>query len=224
MKTYALFASFFFLSGCLLTHKEVMEDMKLSPSDPAQEPALMEKKDSKKTLSVKKGDVFIKGVSVTEKFSLIDDSIRELRGQIEIANKTQKARMDQTEQGLLALIQALELQVAALSNKVEKIERKKESKSEKELPENFFEKAEKLFKEKNWKAAIINYEKYREKNKKGDYYKKSTFQIGVCFQNLGMSKEAKVFFREIVESFPNSVEAKEAKKRLSVKTKKPKKK
>ncbi|MDE0119147.1 MAG: tetratricopeptide repeat protein [Bdellovibrionales bacterium] len=216
MRIYGLLASLFFLSGCLLTHKEVMEDMKLSHSDPAQEPS-NEITNSKKKLSIRKEGVFIDGVSVTEKFSLIDTSIRELRGQIETANKKQKDRMDQTEQGLLALIQALELQVAALSNK---IERKKESKPEKKLPENFFEKAEKFFKEENWKAAIINYEKYREKNKKGSHYKKSTFQIGVCFEKLGMPKEAKVFFREVVESFPNSVEAKEAKKRLSVKTKK----
>ena len=219
MKITALFVCFFFLSGCLLTHKEVMEEMKLSHSNPLPTTTHTEIKDSKKKLSDNKEDVFIDSVSVTEKFSLIDSSIRELRGEIEIANKKQKDRMDQTEQGLLALIQALQLQVAALSSK---IERKKESKPEKKQSENFFEKAEELFKEKQWKEAIVYYEKYRENNKNGDHYKKSTFQIGICFQNLGLLKEAKVFFREIVTSFPNSVEAKEAKKQLSIKTKKQK--
>ena len=218
MKQYAaIFTFIFVLSGCLLTHKEIMEDMKRSYSNETQDDSHLEKTDLKK----KKGGVFIHGVSLTEKFSQIDTSIRDLRGQIENINKAQKDRIDQLEQGLLALIQALELQVAALANN---IENKKESKKEVDQPETVFEKAEQLFKEENWKAAIINYEKYRELNKKGSFYKKSTLQIGICFQNLEMHKEAKVFFREVVESFPNSIEAKKAKKILAKKTKKPNKK
>ena len=228
MKQYLLFALIFSLSGCLLTHKEIMEDRKRSGSEETQDWSDLEevnvKEKNKKTDNTsptKKESLPTHSVSVTERFSQIDTSLRELRGQIENIKKEQKDRIDQMEQGLLALIQALELQIAALANKAEN---KQESKPEEDTPENSFEKAEKFFKEENWKAAIINYEKYREINKKGDFYKQSTFQIGICFQKLGMLKEAKVFFREIVESFPNSTEAKEAKKLLATKTKKPKKK
>ena len=221
MKRYSLFIFPFFLSGCLLTHKEIREDMKRSDSNEAQDGSHLEETDSKEKHNKKGGLLLINGMSVTEKFSQIDTSIRELRGQTENTNKEQKDRIDQMEQGLLALIQALELQVAALANSAEN---KKEAKTEEDKPETFFEKAEKSFKEENWKAAIINYEKYREINKKGSFYKQSTLQIGVCFLNLGMHKEAKVFFREVVESFPNSIEAEKAKKLLSTKTKKPKKK
>ena len=220
MKRYSLFIFTFFLSGCLLTHKEIREDMQRSDSNEAPDGSHPEETDSKEKHNKKEG-LLIKGMSMTEKFSQIDTSIRELRGQIENKNKEQKDRIDQMEQGLLALIQALELQVAALANSAES---KKEAKTEEDKPETFFEKAEKSFKAENWKAAIINYEKYREINKKGSFYKQSTLQIGVCFLNLGMHKEAKVFFREVVESFPNSVEAEQAKKLLSTKTKKPKKK
>jgi len=230
MNRYLLLIFCFFLSGCLLTHKEIRKELDRDHSD---EPSLRmeggagsKAVDAKETKKIKgKGDkeavgrkvnrVRFGGVDVLEKFSQIDASLRELRGQIENRDKEYEDRMDQLEQRLLSLIQALDLRVAALAGELES--GKKKGPKGKAGPERFFKKAEKYFEKEEWKKAIINYEKYREKNKKGPFYRKSTFQIGLCFQKLEMHKEAKVFFREVLESFPKSAEAKKARKLLSLK-------
>lgn len=214
MKNYIFLLCLFFLSGCLLTHKDIEEELELGDSD--REDAVEEEKvnveQSNKEAQKKK--ITVHEVSVVEKISQIEVSIRELRGQIEKMSKVQEDRSNELEKGLLSLIQTLDLRVATLAEEV-KNKKRKDSSIRKNDPEQFFKEAEKLFKKQKWKAAIINYEKYREKNKKGEFYKRSTFQIGLCFQKLSMHKEAKVFFREIVESFPKSAEAKKAKKLLS---------
>ena len=213
MKVYFLLLFMFFLSSCLLTHKEIEEELELGHSDKEEtvdsptEGRENQKEEHKKTITTHE-------VSVVEKISQMEVSIRELRGQVEKRDKVQEDRLAELEKGLLSLIQTLDLRVATLAEEVKNKKRQKNSVST-DNPDKFFKEAEKLFKEKKWKAAIINYEKYREKNKKGQFYRKSTFQIGLCFQKLSMSKEAKVFFREILESFPKSAEAKEAKKLLS---------
>ena len=213
MKVYFLLLFMFLLSSCLLTHKEIEEELELGHSDKEEtvdsptEGRENQKEEHKKTITTHE-------VSVVEKISQIEVSIRELRGQVEKRDKVQEDRLAELEKGLLSLIQTLDLRVATLAEEVKNKKRQKNSVST-DNPDKFFKEAEKLFKEEKWKAAIINYEKYREKNKKGQFYRKSTFQIGLCFQKLSMSKEAKVFFREILESFPKSAEAKEAKKLLS---------
>ena len=213
MKIYFLLLFMFFLSSCLLTHKEIEEELELGHSDKEEtvdsptEGQENQKEEHKKTITTHE-------VSVVEKISQMEVSIRELRGQVEKRDKVQEDRLAELEKGLLSLIQTLDLRVATLAEEVKNKTRKKNSVST-DNPDKFFKEAEKLFKEEKWKAAIINYEKYREKNKKGQFYRKSTFQIGLCFQKLSMSKEAKVFFREVLESFPKSAEAKEAKKLLS---------
>ncbi len=214
---YLFLVLLFSLSACL-THKDIREEFGDSDRDTEKNWSDQKKKISTKgnktfpTGKAKKNtsDIRIGKVSVLEKLSQIETSIRELRGQMESMNKVQKDRVYQLEQGLLALIQTLDLRVATLADKVN--QKKKKGSSTDKASEIFFEQAEKFFKKKNWKSAIITYEKYREKNKKGAFYRQSTFQIGRCFQKLQMYKEAKVFFREVAESFPGSVEAKEAKK------------
>ena len=232
MRWYLLLIFYFFLSSCLLTHKEIREEMDRSDSDESfllmqgdagsRVGAAKETKKTKEKASVGKGEVVkvsgkggVPEVSVLERFSQIEASLRELRGQIESGNKEYEDRLDQLEQGLLSLIQALDLRVAALASELES--KKKKASKGKADSEKFFKKAERYFKEGAWKKAIVNYEKYREKNKKGPFYKKSTFQIGLCFQELEMHKEAKVFFREVLESFPKSAEARKAKQQLSLK-------
>jgi TolA-binding protein len=70
------------------------------------------------------------------------------------------------------------------------------------------------FQDKKWKEAILNFDQYREKNPKGKYAAEATYRTGVCFQELGMVDEAKVFFQEVVAKFPQSEMAKKAQYRL----------
>ncbi len=206
MKKGLLFIFMFLLSGCLLTHKEVQEEQ----VDAKEDQDFDQEESTELAEEKKRRGVYIYGVDVMQKISQVETDMRELRGQIETSDKEQKDRMDQLEQGLLALIQTLDLRLASLINEV----RGNNKKDQTSDPEKLFEKAEQFFKEEKWKSAIISYERYREQNKKGQFYEKATFQIGRCFQKLGMQKEAKVFFREVMESFPGSDMAKSSKKLL----------
>ncbi len=222
MKNYLFLLCMLFLSGCLLTHKEIKEEKSRADQEENwldEDTAVSQEAEAKRVKN--KG---LNTPSVIERVSQIETSLRELRGQIDSASKQQEDRLAELEQGLLSLIQSLDLRVVALTKEVKAKKQSvaaKPGKKKEQNPEEFFNKAEKLFKDNKWKEAIIHYEKYREKNKnnKKKFYIKSTLQIGLCFQKLEMHKEAKVFFREVVESFPKSAEAKEAKKLLSKKAK-----
>ena len=77
-----------------------------------------------------------------------------------------------------------------------------------------FANAETLFEEKEWKKAILNYNKYRDNNPKGKKFAEATYKMGVCFQELNKKEEAKVFYEEVIAKFPKSKEAERAQYRL----------
>jgi len=78
-----------------------------------------------------------------------------------------------------------------------------------------YERAENLFQRSNWKAAILEYNIYRDNFPKGRNYAEATYKIGVSFQELGMGSEAKSFYAEVIEKFPKTKTAKSAKYRLN---------
>lgn len=77
-----------------------------------------------------------------------------------------------------------------------------------------FDVAEEQYAKKDWKHAILNYQKFRDSNPKNKKIPEAIYKIGACFQELGMKDEAKTFFDDVIAKFPNSVEAKKAKIRL----------
>jgi TolA-binding protein len=77
-----------------------------------------------------------------------------------------------------------------------------------------YEDAEALYKEKKWKEAISDYEKYRGTYPKGKNFLDATYKIGLCFNELGMKEEARAFYEEVVAKAPKSKEAKKAAFRL----------
>lgn len=70
------------------------------------------------------------------------------------------------------------------------------------------------FKNKSYEQAISQLQKYRNNNPKGSYYSEATFYIGKSFENLKMPIEAKSFFKELTESYPDSFWARLARKSL----------
>ena len=74
--------------------------------------------------------------------------------------------------------------------------------------------AKKHFKEKSYETAISEFQKYRNENPEGVHYPEATFYIGQSFEKLKMPIEAEVFFTEIVQSHPQSLWARRAKKLL----------
>lgn len=163
----------------------------------------------------------------------VDSQIRGLRGQVEDAanqitqinaamdaEKNQRVQ-DKTDlnQRLLAYedaIKKLQNEVAILNEQIKILDRpnaemapRVKSKSKKGMST-----ADHLFAEKKWKEAIVAYQSYRDKAHKGKKYAVATYKIGVCFQNLGMKKEAKAFYDEVIAKFPKSSEARHAKNRI----------
>lgn len=86
----------------------------------------------------------------------------------------------------------------------------KKEKSEKDP----YQAAQELFAQKEWKKAILNFQKYRDENPKGKFFADATYKIGASFQELGMKDEAKTFYDEVVASYGKSEAAKKAKQRL----------
>lgn len=77
-----------------------------------------------------------------------------------------------------------------------------------------FEQAQELFKQKDWKRAILGYQKYRDDNPKGKSLAEATYRIGYSFQELGLKEEAESFYKELIVKYPKSEEAKKAKVKL----------
>lgn len=83
-----------------------------------------------------------------------------------------------------------------------------------------FQEAEQKFIDKNWKEAILDYERYRKAFPKGKNFAVATLKIGASFQEMGMADEAKAFYEEVVAKFPKSKEAGRAQAKLKSLTKK----
>lgn len=80
--------------------------------------------------------------------------------------------------------------------------------------------AEEAFKRQAWKDAILDYEKYRKGNPRGKQFAEATYKIGVSFQELGMTDEARAFYEEVVAKFPKTKESEKAAYRLKTLKKK----
>ena len=74
--------------------------------------------------------------------------------------------------------------------------------------------AKKYFEEQSYETAISEFQKYRNENPEGRHYPEATFYIGQSFEKLKMPIEAKVFFKEVIKSHPQSLWASRARKHL----------
>ena len=135
MKNYLLLLFMLILSGCLLTHKDIEEEEYLGKEkeesssikkESGEDNELTEEFLGKKTAAVNR-------VSVMEKISQTEESVRELRGQIEKMGKEQENRSAELEQGLLALIQTLDLRLAALAEEVKKTTKRNQKISKRKI-------------------------------------------------------------------------------------------
>jgi len=168
-----------------------------------------------------------KAAQESSKFDDINKDFRDLYGRVEtVENKM--AQLQDNEQ-----VKALEMKLAQMENKIQLLEStvtELNNKNKKDMamlssdqraamnnpaPEKgAFAEASKAFDGKKWEDAILSYEDYRKNNPTGKGYAEATYKIGLCFQNLGMKDDAKVFFKEVVEKFPKSKEASLAKAKL----------
>ncbi len=204
---YGLLLLAFAMTGCLKTRSEVHEQ--------EQKQVL-----SQQVTTLQKGTA-----DTSNRFTEYDEETRFLRGRIEaLEKKDQNDRSDsenfrkqvsetfidiQKRQSLLQEgLTKLEAQLAGYQ--AEQLAGQTVAAVKKSL----YDIAEEHFQQKEWKKAILNYQKFREQNPKSKNYAEATYKIGVCFQEVKMKDEARSFFDEVMTDFPSSAEAKKAKVRL----------
>jgi len=204
------------LSGCLVTRGE------------------LEEVEQRKVVQQQVSTLQKTNADSQTRFSEVNDELRNMNGRIEglenritvLQKEREKAQLlsDQqlaeTNKKVLLLQEEahkLENQVAFLNQELVKVAAGTTTASAAMTSgkkEDQFQSGESSFSKKEWREAILHYQKYREAYPKGKRYPLATFKIGLAFYELGMRDEAKTFFEEIVSKFPENPLAKQAKDRL----------
>ena len=193
---YSLLLLNLFLSACLLTQSDIDKQTSASPPPPSKAPP------------AKAPPPAAPPPVLTQQRDLKNE-LRHLRGRVEMLEHTQAKTTLAVHNLLTKTDQISQKQAAVLLAKTPPPAAPRSTKSSSQKSQ--FEQAEHAFQNQQWKQAVVLYEQYRTTHKTGRFYKKATLQIGKAFQKLNMNKEAKSFFTEVINVFPKSSEAKQAK-------------
>jgi TolA-binding protein len=178
---------------------------------------------------------------VSTRFSDVEEDMRNLRGRLEVlehkdgqgskdAEAVKKFAADQgtdANKKILLLQEGmsnLEKTVFQLNAEVNALKAERaalvaqnsaaQAKAAVEAKKSTYEVGQEFFEQKDWKKAILNFQKYRDENPNGKKVPDATYKMGVAFQELGMKDEAKTFYDELMSKYSSSNEAKKAKIRL----------
>ncbi len=213
----ALAATTLFLTGCLKTRNEVREN------------------EQRQVMQQQVVTLQRTNADTANRFADLEEQVRHLNGRVEVVEN----RMGQSNSGVenalkssqeqnrdlnqkIALLQEamtkMEKDIYALNAELQAVKADKAAahaeKTAKQSKKDIYEVGQGFFEKKDWKQAILNYQKYRDENPKGAKFADATYKIGVAFHELGMKDEAKTFYDEVVSKFPKSEEARRAKIRL----------
>lgn len=145
----------------------------------------------------------------------------QLMARIDKADADRGARTHESDQKVEVLkddLAKLEQSIQELANRIAALEE-----SQKRAPapvkgaeaaKAALKEADDLFGKKQWKEAILEYEKYRKAAPKGRSVPLATYRIGVCFQELGLQDEARAFYDDVTAKFPGTPEAEKSAARL----------
>jgi TolA-binding protein len=187
--------------------------------------------EQKKTIETSVQSLQKANADVTNRFEEIEQNLRQNSGQIEVLenrNQQSKEALENLRRSQDEKISTLQEQVRVLQQELVRLESEmgklnatiesgaaqksvEKTSSEKE---GSFEVAENFFANKEWKKAILSYNKYRDSSPKGKKFAEATYKIGVCFQELGLKDEARSFYDEVIAKFSSSPEARKSKTRL----------
>lgn len=153
---------------------------------------------------------------IKEKGSLVPQNLNKELAQIKNRihllerNSVSKQDVDSIIENLRKTFTRLEDQITLLSKKQLSQKLEKSSVKAPSSALSLFDQAEKYFKDKQYKKAIFAYEEFRKSKPSSQKFKEATLKMGLSFMSLELKKEAEVFFKEVVDRFPNSKEAKQA--------------
>lgn len=194
----------------------------------------MEEKQEKQVLQGQLQNLQRNKADMESRFQEVEGQFRQFNGRVEQleakhnnAEKGQKEKDDLLQQRFVQVEERMKAyeeelvklreQVASNQTKLDEFKAtpKKQANEGGEVSKGSFTQGEELFEKKEWKSAVLAYQKYREKYPNGKNYAEATYKIGVCFEEMGMKSEARLFYQEAVDKFPKSKEAKKSKYRIS---------
>lgn len=217
----------FILTGCLRTRSEV---------SPGEQSYISRKKQQENQNST----------STSTRSSTVDpeETIRTLNGRIEVLeNQVTQLQRENNNSADAAKIAALQEALSKMELQIQKMEAEKavapttQPKSSDEnlkgvLPKSEvaaekapvkkdpYEQAEEYFGKKEWKKAILSYQKFAEEFPKSKLVPDAKYKTGVAFQELGLKDEALAFYEEVNVQYPQTLAGKKSKIRMTSLTQK----
>jgi len=209
-----LFLTAIFISGCITTRSQMKEQNQLQ----SQVANIQEAKaDYDLRLQEFEGQLreYNGRIEVLENDSR---QFRDYQGKTNEKNKIDEELLENKfkviQEALLKIESELQRMNVDIENLKSSSAKATKNSAKKDSSKGNYQQAEADFAKKKWKEAAVGYQKYRDLNPKGINYADATYKIGVCFQEMGMKKEAKAFYEEIAEKFPKSHVASKAQYRL----------
>ncbi|MFP5519683.1 MAG: tetratricopeptide repeat protein [Bdellovibrionia bacterium] len=212
------------LNGCLKTRGSLKSSDQSSV--PQQQTAVMQKA-NQDALRLAELEEQIR--MLTGRVEEYENLLQKKNSEVETNLKNKETRNAELEGTLTAYQEALakmEGQITQLNAELQLLRAQKSSAATATEPEESgksgkalsgktaFEDGQKFFDKKDWKQAILSYQKYRDEYPKGKSFPEATYKIGVSFQELGMKDEAKTFYEEVISKYPNTDSARRAKTRM----------
>lgn len=198
---------FGFLGGCLKTRTQLGEGEERRPVQ--RQVVNQQQREAQERLLE---------AEFNEQFRELSGRMSELQYQMEQLQSRQGTNTNSSENRLEAYeeaLKSLEQSVLRLTAEVQDLKKKDSVGGNRSQPvRSDYDKAEEAFGKKKWREAIVAYQDYRDKNPKGQHYGDATYKIGVAFQELGMKAEAKAFYEEVLDKFPDTSDARRADYRL----------
>lgn len=215
MRTLFIFLPLVLFTGCLKTRNEVNDGD--SRRVMQQQTVAMQKANAESRVAELEEELRI----LNGRLDVVENNAGKKESSAENAVKTSQQQAAEANQRMLLLQEALtkqEQQLNQLNAELQGLRAEKSAavaeKTAKDAKKDSYEAAQEFFEKKNWKQAILNYQKSRDDHPKGKTFADATYKIGVSFQELGMKDEAKTFYDEVIAKFPKSEEARRAKIRL----------
>lgn len=203
--------------GCLRTRSDIIQDTEQKKEMKSQLTTLQQ---SAARDQMRFDEYESQFRELSGRIETLEHQLSETERQKEEAVRDRETARMQTEERLKIYEEALrtmEVQTQKFNQELEQLRTEKAAATaalaerNQGVEKGSYKSANEAFQKKEWKTAIVGFQKYREAHPKGKYYGAATLKIGLSFRELGMGGDAKPFLSEVVEKFPKSKEAKDAK-------------
>ncbi len=169
---------------------------------------------------------------IDSRFFEIDRDFRQLYGKIEtlerkiseLESKPQEADTsgsaapvdNEKIKSLEKRMSTLEEALLSIDKKLDQLTNDKSASLKKRLEDakGPFGRGEILYAMGEYEKAISNYNEYRKNFPRGRKYAQATLKMGLCFQRLKMGQDARAFYKEVIQRYPNTRASQAAKSNL----------